>query len=169
MILGTLRCASAPDDDTKHETESEGESDVKIADAAGKPLRTPHAWLYVGSHNFSVSAWGALTGSGFNPVLNVRACAATPSPCFTALYLVPSSRSPSALSSRGWTLIPLVQVVNYELGIVLRLERPEDVDAAVAWERPTRKYIEGDVPWVSTLFSSFFVSALSIVYRFLST
>jgi hypothetical protein len=50
--------------------------------------------------------------------------------------------------------LPLVQVVNYELGIVLRLERPEDVDAAVAWERPTRKYIEGDVPWVSTLFSS---------------
>jgi hypothetical protein len=38
-------------------------------------------------------------------------------------------------------LIPLVQVVNYELGIVLRLERPEGVDAAVAWERPTRKYI----------------------------
>jgi hypothetical protein len=66
-------------------------------------------------------------------------------------------------------LIPRVQVVNYELGVILRLERPEDVDAAVAWERPTRKYIEGDVPWVSTLFSSFFVSALSILYRFLST
>ncbi|KAJ7851502.1 hypothetical protein B0H14DRAFT_2444939 [Mycena olivaceomarginata] len=109
MILGTLRCASAQDDDIKNETESEGGSDVKIVDAAGKPLRGPHAWLYVGSHNFSVSAWGALSGSGFNPVLNV---------------------------------------VNYELGIVLRLERPEDVDAAVAWERPARKYIEGDVPWI---------------------
>ncbi|KAJ7451238.1 hypothetical protein B0H11DRAFT_2289070 [Mycena galericulata] len=79
MILGTLRCALAQDDDTKNETESEGESD-----AAGRPLRRPHAWFYVGSHNFSV--------------------------------------------------------VNYELGVV---RRPEDADAAVVWERPTRKYIEG--------------------------
>ncbi|KAJ7933017.1 hypothetical protein B0H13DRAFT_1954068 [Mycena leptocephala] len=109
MILGTLRCASAQDDDTKNETESGGESDVEIADAAGKPLQRPHAWFYVGSHNFSVNAWGALSGSGFNPVLNI---------------------------------------VNYELGIVFRLERPEDVDAAVAWERPTRKYTEGDAPWI---------------------
>ncbi|KAJ7843385.1 hypothetical protein B0H13DRAFT_1648442 [Mycena leptocephala] len=94
MILGT-----AQDDDPKNETESEGESG-----AAGRPLRRPHAWFYVGSHKFSVSAWGALSGSGFNPALNV---------------------------------------VNYELGIVLRLERPEDVDAAVAWERPTRKLYRG--------------------------
>ncbi|KAJ7717860.1 hypothetical protein B0H16DRAFT_1897786 [Mycena metata] len=107
MILGTLRSgASAQDDDTK---ETDGESDVKIGDTAGKPVRSPHAWFYVGSHNFSVGAWDALSGSGFNPVLNV---------------------------------------VNYELGIVLRLERPEDVDAAVAWERPTRRYTEGDVPWI---------------------
>ncbi|KAJ6501369.1 hypothetical protein DFH09DRAFT_1202740 [Mycena vulgaris] len=109
MILGTLRRPSAQDDDAKNEMVSKGESDVEIVDAAGKPLRRPHSWFYVGSHNFSVSAWGALSGNGFNPVLNV---------------------------------------VNYELGIVLRLERPEDVDAAVAWERPTRKYIEGDVPWI---------------------
>ncbi|KAJ6503816.1 tyrosyl-DNA phosphodiesterase I [Mycena sanguinolenta] len=109
MILGTLRSASTQDDDTKNEAESKSGSDVEVADAAEKPSRQPHAWLYVGSHNFSVSAWGALSGSGFNPVLNI---------------------------------------VNYELGVVLRLERPEDVDAAVAWERPTRKYIEGDVPWI---------------------
>jgi hypothetical protein len=149
MILGTLRCGSAQDDDTKNETEGKGESD-----AVGKPLRRPHAWFYVGSHNFSVSAWGAPRGSGFNPVLNVRAFAATPSssPCFTTLYRCLSL--PLALlahySSFGWMLIPLVQVVNYELGIVLRLEGPEDVDAVVAWERPTQKYIEGDAPWVNT-------------------
>ncbi|KAJ7728076.1 hypothetical protein B0H16DRAFT_244988 [Mycena metata] len=113
MILGTLRHSSAQDDDPKNETEGEGEtrreSDVEINYAPGKPVRSLHAWFYVGSHNFSVGAWGALSGSGFNPVLNV---------------------------------------VNYELGIVLRLERPEDVDAAVAWERPTRRYTEGDVPWI---------------------
>ncbi|KAJ7925350.1 hypothetical protein B0H13DRAFT_2266305 [Mycena leptocephala] len=51
--------------------------------------------------------------------------------------------------SEGKSDVDIVDaVVNYELGIVLRLERPEDVDAAVAWERPTRKYIEGDAPWI---------------------
>ena len=28
-------------------------------------------WIYVGSHNFTPSAWGTLSGSGFNPTLNV--------------------------------------------------------------------------------------------------
>ncbi|KAI8996303.1 tyrosyl-DNA phosphodiesterase-domain-containing protein [Trametes punicea] len=29
-------------------------------------------WVYVGSHNFTPSAWGTLSGSGFNPTLNVN-------------------------------------------------------------------------------------------------
>ena len=29
-------------------------------------------WAYVGSHNFTPSAWGTLSGSSFNPILNVR-------------------------------------------------------------------------------------------------
>ncbi|KAJ7496210.1 hypothetical protein B0H11DRAFT_2226676 [Mycena galericulata] len=93
MILGTLRCASAQDDDTKNETESEGEGD-----AAGRPLRRPHAWFYVGSHNVSVGAWGA----------------------------------------------PSAGVVNYELGfvVVLRLEKPEDVDAAGKYTIPLP--VDGD-------------------------
>lgn len=28
-------------------------------------------WAYVGSHNFTPSAWGTLSGSAFNPILNV--------------------------------------------------------------------------------------------------
>lgn len=28
-------------------------------------------WAYIGSHNFTPSAWGTLSGSSFNPVLNV--------------------------------------------------------------------------------------------------
>lgn len=28
-------------------------------------------WAYVGSHNFTPSAWGTLSGSSFNPVMNV--------------------------------------------------------------------------------------------------
>jgi tyrosyl-DNA phosphodiesterase-1 len=31
----------------------------------------PIGWAYVGSHNFTPSAWGTLSDSGFNPVLNV--------------------------------------------------------------------------------------------------
>jgi tyrosyl-DNA phosphodiesterase 1 len=29
-------------------------------------------WCYIGSANLTPSAWGTLTGSGFQPVLNVR-------------------------------------------------------------------------------------------------
>jgi|HubBroStandDraft_3_1064219.scaffolds.fasta_scaffold1421718_1 tyrosyl-DNA phosphodiesterase-1 len=31
-------------------------------------------YAYVGSHNFTPSAWGTLSGSGFTPILNVSAC-----------------------------------------------------------------------------------------------
>ena len=30
-------------------------------------------YAYVGSHNFTPSAWGTLSGSGFTPMLNVSA------------------------------------------------------------------------------------------------
>ena len=30
-------------------------------------------WAYMGSHNFTPSAWGTLSGSSAKPVLNVRA------------------------------------------------------------------------------------------------
>jgi tyrosyl-DNA phosphodiesterase-1 len=29
-------------------------------------------YAYVGSHNFTPSAWGTLSGSGFTPILNVN-------------------------------------------------------------------------------------------------
>ncbi|KAJ7744468.1 tyrosyl-DNA phosphodiesterase-domain-containing protein [Mycena maculata] len=101
MILGTLRVPEADPDDTE---DTEDESDVEVVEP-----KKPHAWLYVGSHNFTASAWGTLSGNGFNPVLNVT---------------------------------------NYELGVVLRLETPADADAAVAWERPARRYARGDLPWI---------------------
>jgi len=28
-------------------------------------------WAYIGSHNFTPSAWGTLSGTSFKPVLNV--------------------------------------------------------------------------------------------------
>jgi tyrosyl-DNA phosphodiesterase-1 len=36
-------------------------------------------YAYVGSHNFTPSAWGTLSGSGFTPILNVSAYCPPPS------------------------------------------------------------------------------------------
>ncbi|KAG2102625.1 tyrosyl-DNA phosphodiesterase-domain-containing protein [Suillus cothurnatus] len=69
----------------------------------------PIGWAYVGSHNFTPSAWGTLSGSGFNPVLNV---------------------------------------VNYELGVIFPLYDANDVERVSCFKRPARKYVSGqDRPW----------------------
>ncbi|KAI6134297.1 tyrosyl-DNA phosphodiesterase-domain-containing protein [Pisolithus croceorrhizus] len=54
------------------ETESESEDDrAGVDDAApSSSAKEPIGWAYVGSHNFTPSAWGTLSGSGFNPTLN---------------------------------------------------------------------------------------------------
>ncbi|KAJ7726217.1 hypothetical protein B0H16DRAFT_1593009 [Mycena metata] len=85
MILATLR--GPPQDDTDPEaTDSDTDPDATDPDSSDvevveiKPKRTeadeeekrkPHGWIYVGSHNFTPSAWGSMTGSGFSPVLTV--------------------------------------------------------------------------------------------------
>lgn len=63
MILGIIRDKSAASD-TRSDSETESEDDTSKAKAVG--------WLYMGSHNFTPSAWGTLSGSAFNPTLNVR-------------------------------------------------------------------------------------------------
>ncbi|KAF7340590.1 hypothetical protein MSAN_02130500 [Mycena sanguinolenta] len=118
MIMGTLLAPPEPEvdpeateSDTETETESDSDSDIQILedDPEEEKRGKPHAWLYVGSHNFTPSAWGTVSGSGFSPV---------------------------------------VTVANYELGVVLRLDTPADVDQVAAWERPARRYGKGDVPWI---------------------
>ncbi|KAH7882123.1 tyrosyl-DNA phosphodiesterase-domain-containing protein [Phlebopus sp. FC_14] len=70
----------------------------------------PIGWAYVGSHNFTPSAWGTLSGSGFNPVLNI---------------------------------------VNYELGILFPLYGEDDLKRVSCFKRPPRKYVPGkDRPWI---------------------
>ncbi|KAF7292580.1 hypothetical protein MIND_01155500 [Mycena indigotica] len=76
MILGTLpkrvgALAVEDDSETESDTESETESDDDIEIVEAKPTPPPHAWMYVGSHNFTAAAWGKLGGSGFNPVLTI--------------------------------------------------------------------------------------------------
>lgn len=50
--------------DTDSEDSDSGE-EVEVVDANV-------GWIYLGSHNFTPSAWGTLSGSAFNPIMNVR-------------------------------------------------------------------------------------------------
>jgi hypothetical protein len=52
-------------------SDSETESETEPQDDAVEAINEPIGWAYVGSHNFTPSAWGTLSGSGFSPVLNV--------------------------------------------------------------------------------------------------
>jgi tyrosyl-DNA phosphodiesterase 1 len=52
--------------DSGSETEDE-DDEIQIIEQ-----ETAIGWAYVGSHNFTPSAWGNLSGSSFNPILNVR-------------------------------------------------------------------------------------------------
>ncbi|KIK15083.1 hypothetical protein PISMIDRAFT_336014 [Pisolithus microcarpus 441] len=92
------------------ETESESEDDRAGVDVASSSPKEPIGWAYVGSHNFTPSAWGTLSGSGFNPILNN---------------------------------------VNYELGILFPLYSEQEVERVSCFKRPPRKYVLGeDRPWI---------------------
>lgn len=62
MIIAVLEQASKGDQLQGSDTVDD--SDIEI-------IEPVVGWAYVGSHNFTSSAWGNLSGSGFNPVLNV--------------------------------------------------------------------------------------------------
>lgn len=82
-------------------------------------------WIYVGSHNFSPSAWGTVNYKNKPPTLNVGAV-------------------------RPTSLID-TQISNYELGIVFPLPRVNAsliADTIAAHKRPARPYGKNDVPWV---------------------
>ncbi|CAL1698618.1 unnamed protein product [Somion occarium] len=65
---GPLNKGKAPQSDS--ETEPESDDEVVEVDAQGREEDKVIGWAYVGSHNFTPSAWGTLSGSGFNPILN---------------------------------------------------------------------------------------------------
>ncbi|PFH50374.1 hypothetical protein AMATHDRAFT_145281 [Amanita thiersii Skay4041] len=85
----------------QEESETEDDEIQVIESAVG--------WAYVGSHNFTNAAWGTLSGSGFDPVLNIY---------------------------------------NYELGVVFPLKDVQQVEQVACWERPPRKYNSRDEPWI---------------------
>ncbi|PVG00678.1 phospholipase D/nuclease [Serendipita vermifera] len=100
---------SNPIDIVEIDDDSDSDEEVQIVEpnAAG--------WLYVGSHNFTPSAWGNLSGSSFTPIINI---------------------------------------VNYELGVLIPLsddpqKAEEEANGLVSWKRPPRKYDlgRGDIAW----------------------
>lgn len=67
-IKSGQREQSLSPDSSVTEFSSEGEVEEVDPERDEKLL----GWLYIGSHNFTPSAWGTLSGSSFNPVMNVR-------------------------------------------------------------------------------------------------
>lgn len=77
MIVGTFRdtglAAASSRALQRFDTPSDAGTDEDVVEVRA-PRRDDDlvGWAYVGSHNFTPSAWGTLSGSGFNPTLNVR-------------------------------------------------------------------------------------------------
>ena len=71
MMIATFRQSAytSPSSSNVHDSASESEED-EVVELSPEPS-SAIGWVYVGSHNFTPSAWGTLSGSAFNPVLNV--------------------------------------------------------------------------------------------------
>ncbi|KAL5498179.1 hypothetical protein ACEPAH_2309 [Sanghuangporus vaninii] len=102
------RRAGATKDDVDLSSGEEGNNADSNDASVGKEKVI--GWAYIGSHNFTPSAWGTLSGSESNPSLNI---------------------------------------VNYELGIVIPLRSFEELEKVACWKRPARQYVKGvDRPWM---------------------
>ncbi|KAI9058657.1 phospholipase D/nuclease [Trametes sanguinea] len=72
MILATFRDKRGTlDNQSRASTASQSQSSQDDDDDEGNGKEPVVGWLYMGSHNFTPSAWGTLSGSGFTPTLNV--------------------------------------------------------------------------------------------------
>ncbi|EIW56343.1 phospholipase D/nuclease [Trametes versicolor FP-101664 SS1] len=69
MILGTFKEKTGTLDGHQRASATRS-SEVDTDEDAGSAKLA--GWVYVGSHNFTPSAWGTLSGSGFNPSLNIN-------------------------------------------------------------------------------------------------
>ncbi|KAJ7483429.1 tyrosyl-DNA phosphodiesterase-domain-containing protein [Mycena latifolia] len=56
--------------------------------------------------------------------------------------------SPAWGNLSGSASAPVLNVNNFELGVVVPLATLEDMNEASAWERPPRKYTKTDLPWI---------------------
>lgn len=79
LVLGTFRDKRSGGlgryANTEADSDSENEGSGSTGATGSGSQQKLAGWVYVGSHNFTPSAWGTLSGSGFNPTLNVsRPC-----------------------------------------------------------------------------------------------
>jgi tyrosyl-DNA phosphodiesterase 1 len=70
MIIGTLK--PVPSDNGLYfdgDTDDDSDSDIEILEEI-----QPTGWAYVGSHNFTMSAWGSFMekSTQFSPIFSVR-------------------------------------------------------------------------------------------------
>ena len=66
MLIATfLNTGLSPDKDLSSDADSDV---VEVKENQGDVL----GYAYIGSHNFTPSAWGTLSGSEFTPILNVN-------------------------------------------------------------------------------------------------
>ena len=126
MIIAVFVGAGSSNDDG---SDSEADSDIMEVKMEQEDVV---GYAYVGSHNFTPSAWGTLSGTGFTPVLNVSV---------SAMRCRPNSN--------------LGQVTNYELGLVFPLKDEAEMDRVVCYERPPKRYGSRDRPWASFFFLVF--------------
>ncbi|KAJ7691949.1 tyrosyl-DNA phosphodiesterase-domain-containing protein [Mycena rosella] len=61
--------------------------------------------------------------------------------------------SPAWGNLSGSAAAPVLNVNNFELGVVVPLKTEKELDNASAWKRPPRKYAAKDLPWVREMFS----------------
>ncbi|PPQ68438.1 hypothetical protein CVT25_007831 [Psilocybe cyanescens] len=64
MIIAMLQNSGSELQNELSDTEDDTDDEVEVIDPGA-------GWAYVGSHNFTPSAWGTLSGSSFNPTLNI--------------------------------------------------------------------------------------------------
>jgi hypothetical protein len=80
MIIAMLQDSPFSSKKPQESSETEDDTDDEI-----EVVEPGAGWAYIGSHNFTPSAWGTLSGSSFNPILNVRRLCSSTIHCFTAL------------------------------------------------------------------------------------
>jgi tyrosyl-DNA phosphodiesterase-1 len=56
---------------TKANAHSSDSDDIVEIEPGIDQTSTIHGWAYIGSANFTPSAWGTLSGTSFKPILNV--------------------------------------------------------------------------------------------------
>lgn len=144
MILGTLEDVSSPIKSTpkvhsakssrhnEHSSSEDGTSEPEVQEVKPDYDTSLIGWLYVGSHNFTPSAWGNLSGTSFTPIMNVRQFTFDSSVIWKCVLLLDC----------------FLKIVNYELGVVIPLKDPKEVLGYTSWVRPPRGYSSEDEPWV---------------------